>query len=315
MKEDERAVRERLESHTNDYEVGRKLHDVPPHVTHEVRLDGRRAVCKRATSDEGDPAMEARVMQHLETNTSVPVPHVLVLGDDYFVAEWCDEIPADGSVDEASARTMGAGLATLHAETTFESYGFLGARDGELVLDARESWHGTVRDFLADRRDFLRDGGFVADAKAAADALTFVRECPDLFRDVGEPVLCHGNYLPDHVGRDGGDVTTVIDFEHALVGPGEYDYWRTAIPLCAGPGGVDETVAEAFRAGYESVRELPPGFDRRGDVYRLIVVVSFFRSLRLQRQQTGAEATRTARRFRELVSGTIESIREDCDDW
>ncbi|WP_254663129.1 phosphotransferase [Haladaptatus sp. W1] len=133
MKEDERAVRERLESHTNDYEVGRKLHDVPPHATHEVRMDGRRAVCKRATSDEGDPAMEARVMQHLETNTSVPVPHVLAVGDDYFVAEWCDEVPADGSVNEAGARTMGAGLATLHAETTFESYGFLGARDGELV--------------------------------------------------------------------------------------------------------------------------------------------------------------------------------------
>ena len=69
-------------------------------------MDGKRAVCKRATSDEGDPAMEARVMQFLETNTSVSVPHVLAVGDDYFVAEWSDDVPEDGSVNEAGARTI-----------------------------------------------------------------------------------------------------------------------------------------------------------------------------------------------------------------
>ncbi|WP_458207469.1 hypothetical protein [Haladaptatus sp. NG-SE-30] len=91
MQENERDVHDghkRLAPHAEQYEVVRKLHDVPPHVTHEVRIDGKRAVCKRATSDEGDPAMEARTMQFLETNTSVPVPHVLAVGDDYFVAEW-----------------------------------------------------------------------------------------------------------------------------------------------------------------------------------------------------------------------------------
>ncbi|WP_458207468.1 phosphotransferase [Haladaptatus sp. NG-SE-30] len=223
-------------------------------------------------------------------------------------------------MNEKSARVIGAGLATLHDEThaafqsserRFESSGFLEAGDGELTLDARESWHETVCDFLAVQRDFLRDGGYDADADAATDALAFVRERPELLRGAGEPVLCHGNYVPDHVGRDGDAVTAVIDFEHALVGPGEYDYWRTAIPMLTGPDGVDETLAEAFRTGYESVRSLPPGFDRRETVYGLITVVSFFRSLRLQRQQTGREAARTAARFREYVSEIIDSLQEE----
>ncbi|SIR51736.1 Phosphotransferase enzyme family protein [Haladaptatus litoreus] len=320
MQEDESDVHERLAQHAEQYEIVRKLHEVPPHVTYEVRIDGKRAVCKRATSDEGDPAMEARAMQFLERNTSVPVPHVLGVGSGHFVAEWNDEVPEDGSVSVEGARTIGAGLATLHDETyttfesclaRFDSYGFLETRDGKLALDARGSWHEMVCDFLADRRDFLRDGGFDADADAATDALAFVREHPELLRGAGEPVLCHGNYVPDHVGRDEGEVTVVIDFEHALVGPGEYDYWRTAIPTFMGPEGIDETLTGAFRTGYESVRSLPPGFDRREAVYRLITVVSFFRSLCLQRQQTGDEATRTAARFRGYVDDLIDSIREE----
>lgn len=309
----ERYAGESLASHAENYEVVRKLHDVPPHVTHEVRMDRKRAVCKRATNGEGNPAMEARAMQFLETNTSVPVSHVLAVGDDYFVAEWDEEVPEDGGVNEKDAHTIGAGLATLHDETraTFESYGFLEAKDGELALDAHGSWHETVCNLLAGRRDFLRNRGYDADAEAATDALAFVRERPKLLRGAGEPALCHGNYVPDHIGRDDDGVTTVIDFEHALVGPGEYDYWRTAIPTFTGPNGVDETLEGAFRTGYESVRPLSPGFNRRESVYRLITVVSFLRSLRLQRQQTGEEAARTAARFRDDVYQLVDSIQEE----
>ncbi len=146
------------------------------------------------------------------------------------------------------------------------------------------------------------------DAEVATEALAFVGRRPDLFRGVGEPVLCHGNYVPDHVGRDGSEVTTVIDFEHALVGPGEYDYWRTAIPMCRDPDGVDESLAKAFRAGYESVLGLPPKFERRAPAYRLLVVVSFFRSLYLQDQHGERKAAETAARFRGYVADILDSL-------
>ncbi|WP_227353284.1 phosphotransferase family protein [Haladaptatus salinisoli] len=308
MHEDERELRKRLAQHAKRYEVVRKLHDVPPHVTHEVRVDGKRAVCKRATSDEGNPTMEARAMRFLETNASVPVPRILAVGDDYFVAEWCDDVPAERTLDRERARTMGAGMATLHDETAFEATGFLRDDGGKLALDARETWHETVCAFLADLRDFLEPLGY---DDVASDALTFVREHPDLFDGAGDPVLCHGNYLPEHVGTDGDEVTRVIDFEHALAAPGEYDYWRTVLPLFADSNRSDEALAESFRAGYESVRSLPDEFDRRRKAYWTVNTVSYFRSLFLQRQRTGQEAARTASFFRKYVYDTIDSLRDE----
>ena len=304
----ERDVRERLASHADEYEVRDRLHDVPPHVTYEVALDGRRAVCKLATSDDGDPPTEARIAQHVGANTSVPVPRVLAVGDDHFVAAHRTDLPDGPTVDERRARTMGAGLATLHEETGFDAPGFLGASDGDLALDARASWHETVCDLLGSRRDFLRNRDFDGEYAAVADdALAFVREHPGLLAGAGDPVLCHGNYLPDHVGTDGGDVTCVIDFEHALAGPAEYDYWRTAMPLL---GNEDGRVESAFRAGYESVRPLPAGFDERGDVYRLVNTVSYFRSLFLQENHTGTEAERRAERMAEYVRDAVASLGE-----
>ncbi|KZN25250.1 aminoglycoside phosphotransferase [Haladaptatus sp. R4] len=308
MQEDERDVRdvrEKLVSHAKQYEVVRKLHDVPPHVTHEVRVDGKRAVYKRARSSDGNPAVEAEVIRHVARNTSVPVPEILGVGSDYFIAEWHDEVPEETSVDEERARAMGAGLATLHDETAFEATGFLRNDDGDLALDADETWHGTVCEFLASRREFVEPFGY---GDVATDALEFVRKNPGLFDGAGDPVLCHGNFLPEHVGTDGDEVTCVIDFEHAIVAPGEYDYWRTALPIFTGPSGTNDALAEAFRIGYESVRSLPAGFDRRRELYWMVNAVSYFRSLFLQRQQTGQESARTARGFREYVYETIDSL-------
>lgn len=309
MQEDERAILERLAQHAEQYEVTRKLHDVPPHVTHEVRVDGTRAVCKRATSKEGDPAMEARIIHHLRTNTSIPVPEILAVGDDYFIAEWCDDVPEDGTLDRERARAMGAGMATLHDETRFETTGFFRDDKGKLALDTHETWHETVCEFLAKRRDFLVPFGY---DDVAEDAIEFIREQPSLFDGAGDPVLCHGNYLPDHVGTDRDELLCLIDFEHAIVAPGEYDYWRSALPLFTDSEWPDDPRIEPFRAGYESVRPLPDGFNQRRKLYWMINSVSYFRSLFLQRQQTGQEAARTAVALRDYVYAAIDSLRTEC---
>ena len=329
----ETDVHDALASHTDDYEVRERLHEVPPHATYEVTFEGQRAVCKLATNDEGDPAMEARLLQHVDRTTSVPVPRVLAVGDDHLVAAWSNDVPQDpGDVDESRARTMGAGLARLHEETAFDATGFFAATDGSasgdgrptdevatsndgrvtdgLALDARASWPATVRAFLDDRRAFLDEheqGRQYVDA--ADDALALLRERPDLLAGAGDPVLCHGNYLPAHVGTDGERVTCVIDFEHALAGPGEYDYWRTALPLLSDE---DEAVESAFRAGYEEVRPLPDGFDERGEVYRLVNTVSYVRSLFLQGNVTGEEAERRADRMAEYVCEAVDRLRDDA---
>lgn len=304
------AVRDALASAFDDYESRGVRHDVPPHRVYEVAVDGRRAVLKLATHPEADPATEARVMAYVEANTTVPVPHVLAVGEDYFVAEWHDGVPRDGAVDEAKARAMGAAMATLHAETAgdFTATGFPRAAEDGLALDAHGSWHETACALVADLETWLEPTGH---ADVAAETLVYLRAHPDAFDGAGDPVLCHGNVHPEHAGvedgggREGDAVTCVLDFEHALVAPAGYDVWRTALPLLAESG---EAIATAFREGYEAVRPLPDGFDRRGPVFRLVQTVSYFRSLYLQGNLTGEAAAAQAETMREYAFETLADL-------
>lgn len=304
-------VRDALELHADDYEIERELHAVPPHAVYEVTVENTRAVCKVARGPRADPATEARVVQFVGHQTSVVVPRILGVGEDWFVAEWRDGLGEGPTPDAERARAMGAGLATLHEETAgafertgFPSAGGEGGEGGGLAVDGHSSWAETVCDLLADRRDYLADFGY---AEVAETARSFVRENPGLFDGAGVPVLAHGNYLPDHVGVADGKVTCVIDWEHALVAPAEYDYWRTAMPLFGGPDG-SETERETFREGYESVRSLPSGFEDRADCYRLVNAVSYLEALHLQDQKETQEKARLAVRFRESVFDAIDEL-------
>ncbi|WP_435348409.1 phosphotransferase family protein [Haloarchaeobius sp. HRN-SO-5] len=306
------AARDALESHFDSYEVRGLLHEVPPHRTYEVTVDGTRSVCKVATGPQGDPATEARVLQFVDRETAVQVPDVLAVGRDHFVARWHDGVPQSASLDDATARTMGAGLATLHGETTaaVDSYGrFVGSTvdaDGTLGpglgVETHDDWVDAVCAHLADVGDYLDRVGHGDVARATVDCL---RERPALLDGTGEPVLCHGNYLPDHVGTADGRVTCVIDFEHALCGPPSYDVWRTLLPLRSDAG---DCAAGAFRAGYESVRPLSDGFDRRARVYEAVLTVSYLRSLYLQDQHDAETTRERAEWMREFVFDALDEL-------
>ncbi len=314
-------IHDALASH--DYAVGPELHAVPPHLVHEVRFRGRRAVCKVATEPPADPVTEARVTEFVARETAVPVPEVLAVGrdPDHYVAAWVDGLPGeDPAFDERAARAMGRGLATLHAETEarFDATGHLRGwtdsevADGEesrataaLSLDARDAWSETLLDRIEVRKEYLADVGYgdVAERVAA-----FVHDHRGLFDAAEGTALLHGTYLPEHVATSDGRVDCVVDFEHALVGPPEYDYLRTAIPVFADRGeehGVPEPV---FREAYESVRPLPPGFEARREAHVLVQTVSYLRALFVQDRHE--DPTEGAEWFRERVESTLERLRE-----
>jgi fructosamine-3-kinase len=110
-------IHDALETYTTDYEIGRQLHDVPPHSVVTVTVDGTRAVCKLASTDDATPAVEARAMQFVDRRTTVPVPSVLAMGSDWFLAAWHDDVTHETVLDARSARALGTTLATLHDET------------------------------------------------------------------------------------------------------------------------------------------------------------------------------------------------------
>ena len=326
-----RSVHDALASHTDDYAVHEQLHDVPPHEVYEVTFEGTRAVCKLDASSEGSAGLEGHILQHVSRETSIPVPRVLAAGPDHFVAAWLDGLPGEPPApdDPEYARRMGAGMARLHEETPFEVTGLLAVGDGNsdgdgdsddgsdaLTVRADDRWSDTLLAFLGRRREYLAglDEGDLdyADPPTFTDladeTIAFVETHRDLFDHGVEPVLCHGNFLPDHVGFEGEHLAAVVDFEHALVGAGEYDFWRSALPMFGPDSSAEDPARRAFREGYESVRPLPDGFDQRRRAYWAINGVSYLRSLHLQDQHGPEETRRRAVGIFENVRGTLDEL-------
>lgn len=298
-------LHETLARHADDHAVVRELHDVPPHRVYEVRLDGDRAVMKVADGPRADPATEARVTEHVAEHTSIPVPEILAVGDDYYLAEWCDGLPGDDpDVTETDVRVLGRAMATLHEETGFDAPGRPRAEGNHLAVDARESWHAVVRDHLRDIRGPLADAGR---AGIVDFVLEFLADHPGLLGDAGDPVLCHGTLVLDHLAVDTGEVSRVIDFEHAIVGPPEYDYWRTALPLESNEG---EWSLRAFREGYAAVRPLPDDHDRHRLLYTSLVTLTYLESLYVQDQHDERETERQADWMCEYVGDSLAELDE-----
>lgn len=325
----EPEIHDALATHTDEYDVVRELHRVRPHATYEVRFEGERAVCKVETHPEADLGAEAAVMRYVAESTSFPVPEILVVGDDHFVARWMDAVP-DGTPtrNDARIRALGRGLATLHAETA--DIGWTGVPQSAGVddpesppIDTNPCWGDTLLTLLEERANYLERVGYGGLAWAV---VAWVRENRGLFDAAGDAVLCHGNFFGEHVavgrGGDGvhvgtgadGDVTAVIDFEHALVAPAEWDYLRTALPLF-GPGADHGVPEPVFREAYESVRPLPAGFDRRREALVLCNSVSYLRSLHLQRgdQDPTHAVARRARAMAATTRDRLDALRGSND--
>lgn len=297
-------VHDRLAAQFDDYRVVRSLHDVPPHEVYEVRADGRRAVYKGDTGPTGSAGVEGRVTRFVGERAAVPVPDVLAVGDDYFVAAWHPDAPApdaDHPANEAWAEAAGRALARLHADTapSLDGFGRL-EFDGVVPRAARDDWRAAALAFVRRRRQLLAARGHADLADAVLDCL---REHPGLFADAGDPVCCHGWWSPEHVAVADGDAACVVDFEHALAAPRAFDYWRTALAV------IDDGDNErAFRDGYEAAGVLPADVQRRRSLYVVLHGVYFFESLYVQNQHGAAATAEHASRLRERVFDALD----DC---
>lgn len=301
-------VHDALASQFDSHRIVRQLHDVPPHEVYEVKIDGRRAIYKGNTGPTGNAEIEGRVIAFVDRETSVPVPEIIAVGDGYFVAAWHPDAPApdvERDTSETWAEAAGRGLATLHEETApaIGEYGqFKVAADGALTIDGHDEWRAAAVAYVEHHRPVLAEHGHADVADAVID---FLRENPDCLAGAGDPVCCHGWATPEHVAVEDGAVACVIDFEHAIAAPGEFDYWRTVLPTF-GPDG-DES-QRSFREGYESVRPFPSGFDRRKPIYVLLNEVYYLESLYVQAQH-GPDATADqAQWFRDRVFDALDRL-------
>lgn len=309
-----RDVHDALDAQFDDHRIVRQLHDVPPHEVWEVRIDGQRAVYKRDTGPTGKAAVEGRVTAFVGEETTVPVPEVLAISDDHYVAAWHPDAPEPDvgrDPDRTWARSAGRGLATLHAETAehLDEFGRFRPDGGGVSVagdengERHDDWHSAARAYVRRRRPVLAEFGHADVADAVLD---FLGEHPGAFAGAGEPVCCHGWWTPEHVAVVDGEVACALDFEHALAAPGEWDVWRTLLPVFEGDS---DPARRAFLEGYDSVRSLPDGFEERWPLYVVLNGVYYFESLYVQNQHGDAETGKRVEWLRGSVFETLDALQ------
>lgn len=110
------TIHDTLAAAFESYSIVRQLHAVPPREVYEVTVNGHHAVYKGDTGPTGTAAIEGRVTAFIGEQTSVPVPRILLVGDDHYIAAWHPDAPpvdAGRDIDETWAFAAGRGLADL----------------------------------------------------------------------------------------------------------------------------------------------------------------------------------------------------------
>lgn len=301
---------DRLDESFNTITIGDTIHEVPPHAVVELTVDGRRAVCKYDTGPTGSAGLEGRIMAFVGDQTDLPVPEVLDTGAGHFVAAWHDGAPTTDESPMASepwARAAGRAMATMHDQTapSLDGFGVIDPDGSNGAVGEAATWHEGAMAYLKRRKRAIEPYGY---AESADRAMAYLERHPEAFDGAGGPVCCHGWFTPEHVAIDDGRVICVVDFEHTMAAPAAFDYWRTVIPAF-GPDAPD-TAELAFREGYESVRQLPDGFEERRPAFMLLILVYYLESLFVQAQHSPSE---TARRAADLAEAVASFTDESCN--
>jgi len=300
------SPRRALEGAFDSVSIVRQLHDVPPHAVYEVVVDGDRAVFKHDVAPTGSAGVEGRVQALVHAESSVPVPRVLAVGADHYVAAWHPDAPAPDASTTAGpawARAAGRGLAALHEDTAsvLDGYGAFEASGEGVRTAGRSSWHDAALAYATRHRRAVARYGY---GDVIDEAIAYLEAHPEAFADAGEPVCCHGWPTPEHVAVVDDAVACVVDFEHAIAAPAAFDYWRTAHPTFDG----ESPASRAFRDGYRSVRELPPSLDERELLYALLNAIYYLESLHVQDHHDRHETARRARALTAHVHDLLDAL-------
>lgn len=144
-------------------------------------------------------------------------------------------------------------------------------------------------------------------------ALTFVRDNAERFDVADGPDLVHGDFQPENVRFDRERVVAVLDWEFSLAGAGEFDLCRAKREFFDWHDAPedDDVLRDALRAGYESVRPLPPRFEARREVYRAVLKLDpmrFFEEWKEQVEAPDARATSMCEFARKSIADAEEAF-------
>ena len=253
-------------------------------------LEGDRdLIVKEHTNEENDIEWfrsEPR-MYELLSGTRVPTPEIVYTDfseeshpNSYYVMEKLEGVNPESLKEEWGIdqwkdlmRQYGRYLAMIHDSRSFDTYGLLGAEEGELmVLDGAERWSWSFNGIKDSLISIIENKWENPPDLEPPGKEEVHRSAPD---DPGAVPVHSDNRLDNLLVVD-GEINGFLDWSHPRTGAGEYDLARAEYLLLEwdleAEGEELEELRNSLISGYESVRELD-NFREMRQIYRYITVL------------------------------------------
>lgn len=293
----------------------------------EVELDGERApfvlkVCGETRNPDRFGA-EPAVQRFVRARTPVPTPEVVAVDlserhvpRPFFLMQYVDGrtyerrykyLPAE--VRRRFVRSVGGMLAALHGSVRFATFGRPERSESGLrVRPAAGGWHGMVCRLFDQKCASLQGTRF----EDFVDEIAALKPDSELFDGVQRPTLLHRDVRPGNFLVDGEEVQSLLDWEHALVGDGEFDLVQAETNLTARfrTPRIRRTLRSEFYERYLDEGALADGFAERSEYYRLCSLMEILGAFEVWAAPLGRrERERNAAHFRQRLNETIRRIR------
>ncbi|CAF1444414.1 unnamed protein product [Rotaria sordida] len=234
----------------------------------------------------------------------VPVPQVLFVGQEMINNELRDTMILEKVIDERNlskndiVRVLEQAGAILKRIHSVKVHGYWRLHhDNQWDFD---SWIDYVKSSIKDRTE---DKEALFNVDFIEEDFKFIIKCHDLFMNTYEchqPVLCHGDYTPEHWFVDENlNITGIIDFGDMQGGPVTTDF---AIFKMNEP----QLDIISLLRGYHGIENslIDKDFSQQLDLHTLIILVGYL--IHFVKQKNTQEINQT----RDLLKEAIENLRQ-----
>lgn len=248
------------------------------HETYVVRSGGAAYVLQFSSDadDDREDSLERGLGCYvLLGDSGIPVPDAVTDtvrefdGREYALVERLPGETGERNVLPEKTRNAGRCLARIHGFGSFDTAGLVRFEDGEPVVEAHSNGLSErMRTRVEEAAETFEEAGL----ERVGRKLRRVGGWADRLSDGFDPVLCHGDYSPDNVLFEDGEVTGILDFDRAWVGRDHRDLVHAANAFWMHDPNANWDVRTAFYEGYQDVRDTGDAFERNEPLYRVVTL-------------------------------------------
>lgn len=222
------------------------------------------------------------------TDTEVPVPDIVYQDEDILVTEFEGET-LENSQFEEDYRAAGETLAKIHEADAPSRHGlFYLEDDGEFNVAGYKNWQKCFRNChvrkVAGAEKFFSE-------KESDDISRFYQDNIQYLPLRTEPSYLHGDYSPDNMVGQQGEIDAVIDWDSIQCGDPAFEYFKALETMKR-----ENKPVEKFKEGYNSTGSVKTT-ERIEKLYRLHANTAFLSAMEYQKNELGIDTSSRNKKY------------------